>query len=155
MQCRKPQVAYKETIRKQVTCEGKYIRQSGGRGQYGHCVIDLIPCSGDYEFENAIVGGVIPKEYIPAVDNGIRNAALNGVIGGYPTINFKVRLHDGSYHDVDSSEMAFEFAGSMAFKNGMSKADPVLLEPIVKVEVTVPEEYMGDVMGDLNSRREE
>ncbi|EIA23984.1 Elongation factor G, partial [Candidatus Arthromitus sp. SFB-3] len=110
----KPQVAYKETIRKQVTCEGKYIRQSGGRGQYGHCVIDLIPCSGDYEFENAIVGGVIPKEYIPAVDNGIRNAALNGVIGGYPTINFKVRLHDGSYHDVDSSEMAFEFAGSMA-----------------------------------------
>ncbi len=149
----KPQVAYKETIRKQVTCEGKYIRQSGGRGQYGHCVIDLIPCSGDYEFENAIVGGVIPKEYIPAVDNGIRNAALNGVIGGYPTINFKVRLHDGSYHDVDSSEMAFEFAGSMAFKNGMSKAYPVLLEPIVKVEVTVPEEYMGDVMGDLNSRR--
>lgn len=149
----KPQVAYKETIRKQVTCEGKYIRQSGGRGQYGHCVIDLIPCVGDYEFENAIVGGVIPKEYIPAVDNGIRNAALNGVIGGYPTINFKVRLHDGSYHDVDSSEMAFEFAGSMAFKNGMSKADPVLLEPIVKVEVTVPEEYMGDVMGDLNSRR--
>lgn len=149
----KPQVAYKETIRKQVTCEGKYIRQSGGRGQYGHCVIDLIPCDGEYEFENAIVGGVIPKEYIPAVDNGIRNAALNGVIGGYPTINFKVRLHDGSYHDVDSSEMAFEFAGSMAFKNGMSKADPVLLEPIVKVEVTVPEEYMGDVMGDLNARR--
>ncbi len=149
----KPQVAYKETIRKQVTCEGKYIRQSGGRGQYGHCVIDLIPCDGEYEFENAIVGGVIPKEYIPAVDNGIRNAALNGVIGGYPTINFKVRLHDGSYHDVDSSEMAFEFAGSMAFKNGMVKADPVLLEPIVKVEVTVPEEYMGDVMGDLNARR--
>lgn len=149
----KPQVAYKETIRKQVTCEGKYIRQSGGRGQYGHCVIDLIPCNGEYEFENAIVGGVIPKEYIPAVDNGIRNAALNGVIGGYPTINFKVRLHDGSYHDVDSSEMAFEFAGSMAFKNGMVKADPVLLEPIVKVEVTVPEEYMGDVMGDLNARR--
>lgn len=149
----KPQVAYKETIRKQVTCEGKYIRQSGGRGQYGHCVIDLIPCDGDYEFENAIVGGVIPKEYIPAVDNGIRNAALNGVIGGYPTINFKVRLHDGSYHDVDSSEMAFEFAGSMAFKNGMAKANPVLLEPIVKVEVTVPEEYMGDVMGDLNARR--
>ena len=149
----KPQVAYKETIRKQVTCEGKYIRQSGGRGQYGHCVIDLIPGDGEYEFENAIVGGVIPKEYIPAVDNGIRNAALNGVIGGYPTINFKVRLHDGSYHDVDSSEMAFEFAGSMAFKNGMSKADPVLLEPIVKVEVTVPEEYMGDVMGDLNARR--
>lgn len=149
----KPQVAYKETIRKQVTCEGKYIRQSGGRGQYGHCVIDLIPYEGEYEFENAIVGGVIPKEYIPAVDNGIKNAALNGVIGGYPTINFKVRLHDGSYHDVDSSEMAFEFAGSMAFKSGMAKADPVLLEPIVRVEVTVPEEYMGDVMGDLNSRR--
>ncbi len=148
-----PQVAYKETIRKRVTSEGKYIRQSGGRGQYGHCVIDLIPCEGEYSFENAIVGGVIPKEYIPAVDNGIRNAALNGVIGGYPTINFKVKLHDGSYHDVDSSEMAFEFAGSMAFKSGMSKADPVLLEPIVKVEVTVPEEYMGDVMGDLNSRR--
>lgn len=149
----KPQVAYKETIKKQVTCEGKYIRQSGGRGQYGHCVIDLIPHEGEYAFENAIVGGAIPKEYIPAVDNGIKNAALNGIIGGYPTINFKVKIHDGSFHDVDSSEMAFEFAGSMAFKNGMAKANPVLLEPIMKVEVIVPEDYMGDVIGDLNARR--
>lgn len=148
-----PQVAYKETIRKPVKAEGKFVRQSGGRGQYGHCWIEMIPAEGEYQFENAIVGGVIPREYIPAVDNGIREASDSGVIAGYPTINFKVRLVDGSYHEVDSSEMAFKIAGSMAFKNAMAKADPVLLEPSMKVEVTVPEEYMGDVIGDLNSRR--
>ncbi|WP_454052612.1 elongation factor G [Clostridium sp. Marseille-Q7071] len=149
----KPQVAYKETIRKQVKAEGKFIRQSGGRGQYGHAVIELIPHSGPYEFENAIVGGSVPKEYISPIDNGIQEASEAGILGGYPVLNFKIRLVDGSYHDVDSSEMAFKIAGSMAFKNAMSKADPVLLEPIMKVEVTMPEEYMGDVMGDINSRR--
>lgn len=149
----KPQVAYKETIRKAVKAEGKFVRQSGGRGQYGHCLIELIPHDGDYVFENAVVGGVIPKEYIPAIDNGIQEASESGIIGGYPVINFKAKVYDGSYHDVDSSEMAFKIAGSMAFKDGMKKADPVLLEPIMKVEVTVPEEYMGDVMGDINSRR--
>ncbi|MCM8712068.1 elongation factor G [Clostridium sp. SYSU_GA19001] len=148
-----PQVAYKETIRKAVKAEGKFVRQSGGRGQYGHCWIEMIPTQGEYEFENAIVGGVIPKEYIPAIDNGIREAAQSGILGGYEVMNFKVKLYDGSYHDVDSSEMAFKIAGSMAFKNAMAKADPVLLEPMMKVEVTVPEEYMGDVIGDLNSRR--
>lgn len=148
-----PQVAYKETIRKAVKAEGKYVRQSGGRGQYGHCWIEMTPFEGDYEFENAIVGGVIPKEYIPAIDNGIREAAESGTVGGYPVINFRVKLFDGSYHDVDSSEMAFKIAGSMAFKNAMAKADPVLLEPVMKVEITVPEEYMGDVIGDVNSRR--
>ncbi|SCN26179.1 Vegetative protein 19 [Clostridium sp. N3C] len=148
-----PQVAYKETIRKPVKAEGKYVRQSGGRGQYGHCWIEMTPHDGEYEFENAIVGGVIPKEYIPAIDNGIREAAESGTVAGYPVINFKVKLFDGSYHDVDSSEMAFKIAGSMAFKNAMAKADPVLLEPIMKVEITVPEEYMGDVIGDVNSRR--
>ncbi|GIM30625.1 elongation factor G [Clostridium polyendosporum] len=148
-----PQVAYKETIRKAVKAEGKFVRQSGGRGQFGHCWIEMIPHEGEYTFENAIVGGSIPREYIPAVDNGIREASDSGVIAGYPVLNFKVRLFDGSYHDVDSSEMAFKIAGSMAFKNAMAKADPVLLEPAMKVEVTVPEEYMGDVMGDLNSRR--
>ena len=148
-----PQVAYKETIRKAVKAEGKYVRQSGGRGQYGHCWIEMTPFEGDYEFENAIVGGVIPKEYIPAIDNGIREAAESGTVGGYPVINFRVKLFDGSYHDVDSSEMAFKIAGSMAFKNAMAKADPVLLEPVKKVEITVPEEYMGDVIGDVNSRR--
>jgi elongation factor G len=148
-----PQVAYKETIKKAVKAEGKFVRQSGGRGQYGHCWIELIPHEGEYEFENAIVGGVIPREYIPAVDNGIQEASQNGILGGYPVINFKVKCYDGSYHDVDSSEMAFKIAGSMAFKNGMAKADPVLLEPVMKVEITVPEEYMGDVMGDVNSRR--
>ena len=149
----KPQVAYKETIKKAVKAEGKFVRQSGGRGQYGHCWIEMTPHEGEYEFENAIVGGAIPKEYIPAIDNGIREAADSGVIAGYPVINFKVKLYDGSYHDVDSSEMAFKIAGSMAFKNAMTKADPVLLEPMAKVEVVVPEEYMGDVMGDINSRR--
>lgn len=148
-----PQVAYKETIKKAVKAEGKFVRQSGGRGQYGHCWIEMIPTEGEYEFENAIVGGAIPREYIPAVDNGIQEAAESGVIAGFPTINFKVKCFDGSYHDVDSSEMAFKIAGSMAFKNAMKKADPVLLEPSMKVEVIVPEEYMGDVMGDINSRR--
>jgi len=148
-----PQVAYKETIRKAVKAEAKYAKQSGGKGQYGHCVIEMEPTEGEYTFENAIVGGAIPREYIPAIDNGIREAAKNGVIAGYETINFKVKVVHGSYHDVDSSEMAFKIAGSMAFKNAMAKADPVLLEPMMKVEVTVPEEYMGDVMGDINSRR--
>jgi elongation factor G len=149
----KPQVAYKETIRKAVKAEGKYIKQSGGRGQYGHCWIELIPTTEPYSFENATVGGSIPKEFISPIENGIKEASKSGILGGYPVLNFKVRVVDGSYHDVDSNEMAFKVAGSMAFKNGMAKADPVLLEPIMKVEVTVPEEYMGDVIGDLNSRR--
>lgn len=148
-----PQVAYKETIKKAVKAEGKFVRQSGGRGQYGHAVIELIPTEEEYSFENAIVGGVVPREYIPAVDQGIREASQAGVIGGYPTINFKARIVDGSYHDVDSNEMAFKVAGSMAFKNAMAKADPVILEPMMKVEVIVPEDYMGDVIGDINSRR--
>ena len=148
-----PQVAYKETIKRAVKAEGKFVRQSGGRGQYGHAVIELSPHEGDYIFENGIVGGVVPREYIPAVDQGIREASQAGVIGGYPTINFKAKIVDGSYHDVDSNEMAFKIAGSMAFKNAMAKADPVILEPMMKVEVIVPEEYMGDVIGDINSRR--
>jgi elongation factor G len=148
-----PQVAYKETIKTAVKAEGKFVRQSGGRGQYGHCWIEMIPVEGEYSFENAVVGGAIPKEYIQPIDNGIQEASESGVIGGYPVINFKVRLFDGSYHDVDSSEMAFKIAGSMAFKNAMAKANPVLLEPMMKVEITVPEEYMGDVIGDVNSRR--
>ncbi len=151
----KPQVAYKETIKKAVKAEGKFVRQSGGRGQYGHCVIELIPQERGkgYEFVNSTVGGAIPKEYIGPIDAGIREAMLNGIIAAYPVIDCKVNLVDGSYHDVDSSEMAFKIAGSMAFKNAMAKGDPVLLEPYMKVEVTVPEEYMGDVMGDINSRR--
>ncbi|WP_265445592.1 elongation factor G [Acetivibrio straminisolvens] len=150
-----PQVAYKETIRKSVKSEGKYIRQSGGKGQYGHCWIEIEPKERGtgYEFVNKIVGGVIPKEYIAPIDAGIQSAMNNGVLAGYPVVDVKVTLYDGSYHEVDSSEMAFKVAGSMAFKDGMKKADPVLLEPIMKVVVTVPEEYMGDVMGDLNSRR--
>jgi elongation factor G len=139
----KPQVAYKETIRKQVKAEGKYIKQSGGRGQYGHCWIELIPTTEPYSFENATVGGSIPKEFISPIENGIKEASKCGILGGYPVLNFKVRVIDGSYHDVDSNEMAFKVAGSMAFKAGMAKADPVLLEPVMKVEVTVPEEYMG------------
>jgi len=151
----KPQVAYRETIRMPVEQEGKFVRQSGGRGQYGHVVIKLEPKSrGEgYEFENAIVGGVIPKEYIPAVDKGIQEQLNNGVLAGYPVVDVKVTLFDGSYHDVDSSEMAFKIAGSMAFKQGAMKANPVLLEPIFSVEVVTPEEYMGDVMGDLSRRR--
>ncbi len=150
----KPQVSYKETIRKGVEAEGKFVRQSGGRGQYGHCKIKIEPLeTGGYEFVNAIVGGVVPKEYIPAIDAGIRDAMNTGVIAGYQVLDIKVTLYDGSYHEVDSSEMAFKIAGSMAFKEAMKKADPVLLEPIMKVEVTTPEDYMGDVIGDLNSRR--
>ncbi|SHK31711.1 translation elongation factor 2 (EF-2/EF-G) [Anaerobranca californiensis DSM 14826] len=150
-----PQVAYKETITKTVKAEGKFIRQSGGRGQYGHVWIELSPRNpGEgYLFENKIVGGVVPKEYIGPVDQGIQEAAKTGVLAGYPVLDFKATLFDGSYHDVDSSEMAFKVAASMAFKEAMKKADPVLLEPVMKVEVTVPEEYMGDVMGDINSRR--
>lgn len=149
----KPQVAYKETIRKTVKAEGKFVRQSGGRGQYGHCWIEMIPNKGEYVFENAVVGGSIPKEFISPIDAGIREAAQTGILGGFPVLDFKIRLVDGSYHDVDSSEMAFKIAGSMAFKNAMAKADPCILEPIMRVEITVPSEYMGDVIGDVNSRR--
>ena len=150
-----PQVAYKETVRKMADVDHKYARQSGGRGQYGHVKIRLEPneTGKGYEFINAIVGGVIPKEYIPAVDQGIQGAMQSGVLAGYSVVDVKVTLYDGSYHEVDSSEMAFKIAGSMAFKEAMRKADPVLLEPIMKVVVTVPEEYMGDVIGDINSRR--
>jgi elongation factor G len=151
----KPQVAYRETIRSVVEQEGKFVRQSGGRGQYGHVYLKIEPQeAGDgYEFVNAIVGGVVPKEYIGAVDKGVREQMENGVIAGYPVVDCKVTLYDGSYHDVDSSEMAFKIAGSMGFKEGAQKARPVLLEPIMKVEVVTPEDYMGDVMGDLNRRR--
>ena len=151
----KPQVAYRETIRKAVKAEGKFVRQSGGRGQYGHVWIEIEPLESGagYEFVNKIVGGVVPKEYIGPVDQGIQEAMESGVLGGYPVVDVKVTLYDGSYHEVDSSEMAFKIAASMAFKEAMQKADPVLLEPMMKVEVTVPEEYMGDVMGDINSRR--
>jgi elongation factor G len=151
----KPQVAYRETLRSAVEQEGKFVRQSGGRGQYGHVVIKLEPKErgAGYEFENAIVGGVIPREYIPAVDKGIQEQLGNGVLAGYPFVDVKVTLFDGSYHDVDSSEMAFKIAGSMAFKQGVMKANPVLLEPIMSVEVVTPEDYMGDVMGDLSRRR--
>ena len=150
----KPQVAYKETIRKNSDVDTKYARQSGGKGQYGHVKIRLEPNPGKgYEFVNAVVGGAIPKEYIPAVDQGIQGAMLSGVLAGYNVVDVKVTLYDGSYHEVDSSEMAFKIAGSMAFKEAMRKADPVLMEPIMKVTVITPEEYMGDVIGDLNSRR--
>ena len=150
----KPQVAYKETIRKGADVDTKYARQSGGKGQYGHVKIRISPNPGQgYEFVNAVVGGAIPKEYIPAVDQGIQGAMLAGVLAGYNVVDVKVELYDGSYHEVDSSEMAFKIAGSMAFKEAMRKADPVLMEPIMKVTVITPEEYMGDVIGDLNSRR--
>ncbi|WP_297473678.1 elongation factor G, partial [Persephonella sp.] len=150
----KPQVAYKETIKKKAVGEGKFIRQSGGRGQYGHAVIEIEPLEGkDYEFVDKIVGGIIPKEFIPAVDAGIQEAMQNGVIAGYPVIGVKATLFDGSFHEVDSSEIAFKIAGSMAFREAAKKANPVLLEPIMLVEVDTPEEYMGDVMGDLSKRR--
>ncbi len=150
-----PQVAYRETIRKALEQEGRFVRQSGGRGQYGHVWLRLEPneAGSGYEFDNAIVGGVIPREYIPSVDRGIQEQMENGVIAGYPVVDVKVTLFDGSYHDVDSSEMAFKIAGSMAFKDGANKANPALLEPIMRVEVVTPEDYMGDVMGDLNKRR--
>lgn len=151
----KPQVAYKETIKKKVKQEGKFVRQSGGRGQFGHVWIEVEPNEpgAGYEFVNKIVGGVIPKEYIPAVDEGIRDAMNTGVLGGYQVVDLKVTLFDGSFHEVDSSEMAFKIAGSMAFKEACKNAEPVLLEPIMRVDVIVPEEYMGDVIGDMNSRR--
>ncbi len=150
-----PQVAYRETIRKAVDSEGKFVRQSGGRGQYGHVWLKLEPqvAGTGYEFVNEIVGGVVPKEFIGAVDKGIQDQMTNGVIAGYPVVDVKVTLYDGSYHDVDSSEMAFKIAGSMGFKSGANKASPVLLEPVMKVEVVTPEDYMGDVVGDLNRRR--
>ena len=151
----KPQVAYKETIRNAVRVEGKFIRQSGGRGQYGHVWLEMEPLEpgSGIQFESKIVGGVVPKEYVKPVEEGIREAAESGILAGYPVIDFKATLVDGSYHDVDSSEMAFKIAGSMAFKEGCKKAKSVILEPIMKVEITVPEEYMGDVIGDINSRR--
>ncbi len=151
----KPQVAYRETIRKRIEQEGRFVRQSGGRGQFGHVYLRLEPCEpgSGYEFEDSITGGAIPKEYIPAVNKGIQEQLDNGILAGYPVVDVKVTLYDGSYHEVDSSEMAFKIAGSMAFKEGAAKADPVLLEPIMKVEAVTPEEYMGDVMGDLNRRR--
>ena len=150
-----PQVSYRETIRKTVKSEGKFVRQSGGRGQYGHCWVELEPmeAGSGFEFVNKIVGGVVPKEYIGPIEAGIKEAMQSGVLGGYPVLDIRATLYDGSYHEVDSSEMAFKIAGSMAFKDGCRKADPVLLEPIMKVDVSVPEEYMGDVMGSLNSRR--
>ncbi|MHB1589832.1 MAG: elongation factor G [Metallibacterium scheffleri] len=152
----KPQVAYRETIRKTVLKQdGKFVRQSGGKGQYGHVVLELHPQErgAGYVFENAIVGGAVPKEYIPAVDKGIQEAMANGILAGFPIVDIKIRVVDGSYHEVDSSEMAFKIAGSMGFKEGFHKANPVLLEPIMKVEVVTPEDYMGDVMGDLSRRR--
>ena len=151
----KPQVAYKETINKKVESEGKFIRQSGGRGQYGHVWLEIEPLGkgAGYEFENKIKGGVIPAEYIPAINKGVQEALTTGVLAGYPVVDVKVAVFDGSFHDVDSSEMAFKIAASMAFKDGAKKANPALLEPIMKVEVLVPEEFMGDVIGDLNSRR--
>jgi len=151
----KPQVAYRETIRTKVQAEGKFVRQSGGRGQYGHVWLELEPLEPGtgFVFENKIVGGVVPKEYIAPVEAGIREAMQSGVLAGYPVVDVKATLFDGSYHEVDSSEMAFKVAASMAFKEGSKKANPVILEPIMKVEITTPEEYMGDIMGDFNSRR--
>ncbi len=150
-----PQVAYRETIRKSVKAEGKFVRQSGGKGQYGHCWLELTPLEpGEgFKFDNKVVGGAIPKEYIGPVEAGVKEAMENGVVAGYPMVDVGVTVYDGSYHEVDSSEMAFKIAGSMGFRAGALKADPVILEPYMKVEVTVPEEYMGDVIGDLNSRR--
>ena len=151
----KPQVAYKECIRKRAKAEGRYVRQTGGHGQFGHCVIEIYPREpgSGYEFNNKIVGGVIPKEFIAPIDQGIREAALSGIVGGHEVVDFGVDLIDGSYHEVDSSEMAFKIAGSMAFKEALLKANCALLEPMMKVEVVVPDEYMGDVMGDISSRR--
>jgi elongation factor G len=151
----KPQVAYRETIKKSTEAEGKFIRQTGGHGQYGHCWLRLEPQQpGEgFQFENKIVGGVIPKEFISPIEAGVKAAMEDGVVAGYPMVDLKVTVFDGSYHEVDSSELAFKIAGSMAFKAGAKKADPILLEPYMKVEVEVPEDYMGDVIGGLNSRR--
>ena len=150
-----PQVAYRETIKKSVECEEKYSKQTGGRGQYGHVIMTVSPNEPGkgYEFINSVVGGRIPREFIPAVDKGVKDALTRGVVAGYPVVDVKVELTDGSYHDVDSSEMAFKLAGSMAFKKGCNAANPVLLEPIMKVEVTVAEDYFGDVMGNISARR--
>ena len=150
-----PQVAYRETIRKAVKSEGKFVRQSGGKGQYGHCWLEITPRKpGEgFLFENKVVGGAIPKEYIAPIEAGVKEAMENGVVAGYPMGDIAVTVYDGSYHEVDSSEMAFKIAGSMGFKSGAEKANPVILEPYMKVEITVPEEYMGDVIGDVNSRR--
>ena len=150
-----PQVAYRETIRQAVDCEGMYKRQSGGKGQYGHCKLHMIPGEpgSGYVFEDLTVGGSIPKEYIPAIDKGIRGAAKNGFLAGYEVVDFKIQVYDGSYHEVDSSEMAFQIAGSMGFKDGMAKAKAVLLEPIMKVEVITPDDYFGDIMGNVTARR--
>jgi elongation factor G len=150
-----PQVAYRETIRQATSAEGKFIRQSGGKGQYGHVVVEVEPTEegSGFEFESKIVGGTIPKEYVAPAGQGMKEACESGILAGYPVIDLKVTLVDGSYHDVDSSEMAFKIAGSMAMKEAVLKASPVLLEPIMKVEVEVPEDFLGDVMGDLNSRR--
>ena len=150
-----PQVAYRETIRKAVKSEGKFIRQSGGKGQYGHCWLEITPLEmgAGFTFENKVVGGAIPKEYIAPIEAGVKEAMENGVVAGYPMVDIGVTVYDGSYHEVDSSEMAFKIAGSMGFKAGAEKASPVLLEPYMKVDITVPEEYMGDVIGDVNSRR--
>jgi elongation factor G len=151
----RPQVAYRETIRKTVQAQGKFVRQSGGRGQYGDVWLELSPneAGGGFVWENAIVGGVVPREYINPTENGVKEAMQNGVLAGYPVVDIKVKLYDGSYHEVDSSEMAFKIAGSMALQEGVRKGSPVLLEPVMKVEVITPEEFMGDVIGDLNSKR--
>ncbi|NBP00558.1 MAG: elongation factor G, partial [Proteobacteria bacterium] len=151
----KPQVAYKETIEKSIEVEGKYIKQSGGRGQYGHVWLRMEPLERGkgFVFENKVVGGTIPREFIPAVEKGLKEAVTTGVLGGYPVVDLKIELFDGSYHDVDSSEVAFKVAANMAFKTGMKQASPTLLEPVMSVEVECPDEYMGDIMGDLNSRR--
>jgi elongation factor G len=150
-----PQVSYKETIRKKIVEEGKFIRQSGGRGQYGHCVLQIepLPMGKGFEFVNEVRQGRIPREYIPAVEKGVREALDGGALAGYPIVDIRVTLLDGSYHDVDSNEMAFKIAGAMALRSGCKKGDPTILEPIMKCEATTPEQYMGDVIGDLNSRR--
>jgi elongation factor G len=151
----KPQVAYRETIRGKAKGEGKYIRQTGGRGQYGHCFLEVesLPRGTGIEFINKIVGGAIPREYIPAVEDGVRGACQNGVLAGYPVTDVRIKLYDGSFHEVDSSEIAFQIAGSIGFKEAAKQAGPTLLEPIMNLEVVVPEEFMGDVIGDLNARR--
>jgi elongation factor G len=151
----RPQVAYKETITRNAKAEGRFVRQTGGRGQYGDVWIEIEPmdAGSGFEFVNKIVGGVVPREYIPAVENGVREALDSGVMAGYPVIDVRATLYDGSYHEVDSSEMAFKIAGSMAFKEAARKAGPVILEPVMRVEVTTPDSFLGDVIGDLNSRR--
>ena len=151
----KPQVSYRETVRREAQGNGRHVRQTGGKGQYGHAVIKVEPLEkgGGYEFVDKIVGGTIPREYIKPVDQGIREALQTGIYAGYPMVDVKVTLFDGSFHDVDSSEMAFKIAGSLAIKDAVQKADPTILEPIMRIEVTMPEEFMGDVIGDLNNRR--